>query len=134
MRIDSSVLVPRSESVRDLLARRTDIELSFVQHRRSKIVHVIVPTDPDIGYESTPSEEINWIGWLVGDCYTLCGYVARVYLDGMGHGDQRISCFDDELLCGSCHRILGPLSSRAFEHPLPARDNEAVDTDDIGGE
>jgi hypothetical protein len=115
----SLTTTPGRETVRDLLARQTSIELSFVQHRTSSVVHVIMPTDPDVEYSSEPSDEINWIGWLVGERFTLCGYIARVPLGGLGEGDKLVSRFPDDLLCRSCHRVLGPHTARAFEHPQP---------------
>ena len=116
-------------AVRDLLARRTDVELAFVRHRRTGTVHVLWPADPDA--EPDPPEpareqvvETDWIGWLRGDLGTLCGYVAREHLGGQWQGDQRVTVFADELLCARCHRALGPHAARAFEHPVPRPSHE----------
>jgi hypothetical protein len=109
--------------VRDLLTRRSEVALRFVQHRRSGVVHVLVPRDPDADDEplvTAPDNEVQWRGWLIASRTTLCGYIARVDITGGGHGHDLVSAFEDHLLCARCYTVLGPHTDRAFEHPTPA--------------
>lgn len=116
------------KAVRDLLARRGDIELTFIQHRDSGVVHVITPVDSDAEHDEEYLDSDVAFGdqfarvlteCLVGACVTLCGYRARRHLGGFEAGDKRVHEFDDDQLCRACVRELGPHSARAFEHPQP---------------
>lgn len=112
-------------SVRELLNRRSDIELEFVQHRDSGAVHVVVPRDPDRHDEGevyrigdVPEKAMRAMAF--GEVRTLCGYVARRHLGGFECGDQMVDEFDDDLLCPRCWRALGPEhQARAFQHLQP---------------
>lgn len=119
-------LVPGAKSTaaawtRNLLVSRSDVELTFVQHRVSGTVHVIVPEDPTAELvEARPEDdEVHWLGWLTGARRAVCGYVARIHLGGVEQGDKLIRGFPDDRLCWRCHRALGEHSDRAFMHPLP---------------
>jgi hypothetical protein len=119
-------------AARALLDRRADLELGFVQHRRSGTVHILWPDDPDergqqVRFADVPEERV--LDLALGARPTLCGYVAREHLGGAGEGDQRTNVFADELLCARCHRSLGPHAARAFEHDRP--DVEHLDLLDL---
>lgn len=94
------------------------LELQFLQHRTTGRVNVVVPTEPvwlDSG-EPRPVTVDEVIRLGVGAVPTLCGYRGRRHLGGCEQGDQLVSEFADELLCGGCYRALGPHCARAFEH------------------
>ncbi len=120
-------------AVRELLARRSDIRLEFVRHRSSGRVHVATPADPDAepecrAWEDLSEEEKFQAAMALARRVvpTLCGFTARVYLDGRGD-DEIVRTFADEDLCWACHRALGPEHEvRAFEHPQPGVDPDAV--------
>jgi hypothetical protein len=106
-------------AVRELLARRPEIKLTFVQHRTSGKVHVEIPPDPDVEPITGPPSETGWVGWVIEDVRSLCGYVARILIGNDRGGDKIVEQFDDLQLCWRCHDALGEHSDRAFEHPLP---------------
>lgn len=116
-----------TDAVRALLDRRSDIELAFVRHRCGGRVHVIVPRDPDTRQELVPTNELSAeerfqavLNWTRRPTLTLCGRIFLVYLDCVTGDYEDVDTFDDNDLCWSCHRVLGPEhSSRAFEHPRP---------------
>lgn len=89
---------------RDLLNRRNDIELTFIQHHQSRVVHVITPRDP---------ERTDSLICLRRGPVTLCGYYTR-------RGDEIVYEIDDDLLCRPCAHELGPHSARALER-TPSR-------------
>lgn len=103
----------------DLLARRGDLELQFVQHRSTGVVHIITPVDPDIDQPVRRLDADTLLDWAIGATPTLCGYTARRHLSGLDQGDKAISEFDRQLLCRSCHRALGRHAHRAFEYSEP---------------
>jgi hypothetical protein len=103
-------------------------ELRFVRHRSSGTVHVIVPGEQPWGrtdLRSLPDVEPDpALNLLFGATLTICGYLAREHRDGIGRGDPIVETFADALLCRSCHRLLGALADRAFEHPQTADSEE----------
>ncbi len=113
--------------VHDLLASRSDIELEFVRHRHRGRVHVAVPHDPNIKPETVPIDDLDEeaklqaaLSFTRKPVPTLCGRAPLVYFDGVTGDHEIVDTFDDNDLCWSCHRALGPEhSSRAFEHPRP---------------
>ena len=115
------------QAVRALLSRRSDVELGFVRHRRHGRVHVVVPRDPDARQELVPTDELSpeeqfqaVLNWTRLPTLTLCGRTFLVYFDCVTGDYEDVDTFDDNDLCWSCHRVLGPAhSGRAFEHPLP---------------
>jgi hypothetical protein len=116
-----SLVVTRNADVRELLTRRADIELTFIQNRASSVVHVITPRDPD-PTPNVSADDVSLdrlIDALVGACSTLCGYRAQRHRGGFENGDPRVHQFPDDQLCGTCVRVLGPHAPRAFEHPQP---------------
>jgi hypothetical protein len=111
-------------AVRELLTRRSDIELRFIRHRASGTVHVVVPGDPDEQGEVFRIGEVPAEAQLAmasGQTPTLCGYVAYKSMDGTRRSsDEMVSEFDDGQLCTRCWRALGPEhQARAFEHSQP---------------
>jgi hypothetical protein len=115
--------------IRQLLAEADIVELEFVQHRDTRTVHVVTPEDPDVEPEvGTPEGDdakLDVVLSLVRSVKpTICGYVAHVYMDPTRHSDNIIDEFEDELLCGRCHRVLGEHSNRAFEHPTPRKEED----------
>lgn len=107
---------------REILTRHPDLELRFVQQRRTGTVHVLVPVNPDTEPEHVRGR-IDWIGWLRDNRPAVCGYRARALFDADADSDQYVSEFPDSRLCGRCHRALGSHSDRAFEHPQPSDDD-----------
>jgi hypothetical protein len=111
--------------VRRLLDRR-DLDLKFVRRDDGR-VHVIVPVDPyaEPGAfreweELSDDEKVAVVSSLVRlEVRVLCGAVVVVPADGRGPG-RWTDEFDDEDLCWSCWRALGPAHQhRAFEHRRP---------------
>ena len=95
-------------------------ELRFVRNGRTGTVHVVVPAtrghverSVTLG-ESSGGALAELMGSL-GQLPALCGFTANITTN-LPDGDEPISIFDDEDLCGACHRALGPLAHRAFEH------------------
>jgi hypothetical protein len=114
---------PRGAELAELV--RDAHELRFIQHRSSNVVHVIVPGEhlwgrTDVRSLSNIAEEVaadSNLNLVFGATLTVCGYLAREHRDAIGVGDRPIEVFADELLCRSCHRLLGDQAQRAFEHP-----------------
>lgn len=108
-----------TQAARALLARRSDVELEFVQHRSTGVVHVITPADPTAEQLVRPLDADALLDWAVGTRHTMCGYVARRHLGGLDQGDKVVDDFDTAMLCRSCHRALGDHAHRIFEQ-VPA--------------
>lgn len=114
--------VTTSAYVQALLARRSDLELTFARPGRAGKVHVLIPVDPDVPPEFEPidsMDDFSIIDWVLGKRSALCGWTARIYLSGVEGGDEVVDTFDDRLLCERCHSALGPHANRAFDHPQP---------------
>jgi hypothetical protein len=94
------------------------LELQFLRHNPSGVVHVLWPADPDAeGAELTWAEAAEL---SVSPIPTLCGYQGRRdgYYGGADPVDEPVGTFPDEALCMRCHRALGPWQHKAFEHPV----------------
>lgn len=127
--IDEAPRVTNGQWVRDLLARRSDIELKFVQHRDTGTVHVVVPVDPEaVPEDSRPvtdeDKAMVILSLMRTIAPTVCGYKAVVYMDPTLHTDNFVSVFEDDLTCQRCCKVLGEHSNRAFEHPVPRPSTE----------
>lgn len=94
------------------------IELEFLRHNASGVVHVMWPADPeDEGRDVTWAEAAEV---ALSPIRTVCGYKGRRdgYYGGADVVDERVGTFPDESLCARCHRALGPWQHKAFEHPV----------------
>lgn len=127
--------------VRELLDRflaDSGAELSFVRHRTSGTVHIVLPTLPpheladdlvdeprEFAIGDTPADVA--INLALGIRSTLCPYVAAVHRGGHEQGDQPVTEFDDIDLCRRCYQALGEHTARAFEHPQPGRAQPATE-------
>lgn len=117
----SDQLSPRvlAKDTQAILARHPDLALSFAQHRRTGKVHVLAPADPDVEPKYI-RDKTDFTGWVSDPRPAVCGYLCRIYFGAaMDRGDRTISMFADHLLCGHCHKALGPHSGRAFDRPQP---------------
>lgn len=118
--------IPYGHSAHHDLLIRDDIELKFVQHRVSGLVHVLVPADPDAKH-AEPIKGDAVIDIAVGACNTLCGYVARRHLGGFELGDPIVGEFDRDQLCRNCYRAFGQATFRLFQSPDPSDTDEGTD-------
>lgn len=107
-------------------------ELEFVQNRRSRVVHIVVPTLPAWMREDgsrladLPERDLieSLMGLVLGKTPTLCGWTAKLDRNDAIDTAVAVSRFDDQLLCASCHRALGDHGTRAFEHPRPGDEEQ----------
>lgn len=98
------------------LDERGQLELCFLRHLSTGVVHVLRPEDPDA--EQCEVSFAEGLAILAEEPIpTLCGYQGRPSARGGASAvDAFVDVFDDERLCQRCHRVLGPFASLAFEH------------------
>lgn len=114
----------RAEAVRELLARRGDIELEFVRRAHNR-VHVVVPGDPDADDTARPPETAEekfqlMLALARRAVPTMCGRTELVYFAEPERAAIMVDTFPDHDLCVDCWKALGAQAFRAFEHPQPA--------------